>query len=819
VPKLYSAAARRVGLRRRAADSVAKNIARHPVVFEPLERRRMLSVSLSADGWTVVTPARDTHIIYVSSSAGSDTNDGLSPDHPVQSIVHGVGLLRNGSADWLLLKCGDVWHSDLGTWRKSGRSNQEPMLIGSYGQGARPLLMTGTEPGFFAGASSNTEIDHIAIQGIHFYADGRDPNSPTFVGAVDTTGINVLTKTDGLFIEDCQIEGYAEDINIQAFFGPISNAMVRRNVIDNAYATTTHSQGLYAYGVTNLLIEGNAFDHNGMNAQVPGADPNWYNHDCYVSSNNVNCVIRDNIFAEAAGYGLQARSGGVVENNLFINDPVGMSYGLVNGAHTTPGGVSGIVNGNVFLGGGNIGTIPGGSGLTLGNTKPGYPTVVSNNIFSHGSDHTQAALTLTFGIGQSNPQDSVGLNDLNVENNIVNDWYRGVYVDSGFTPGGTGLTALNNVNISQNDFQGIDGAVVTQNSVLDSAQEHWTDNRYSSPAPSMLMDQKKVTFTQWTSDDEKGAYVAQAAYVDGGRTIESYEAAIGGPALASDFLAWARQQSRQSWQPQFTAGAVIGYIRSGFEEAGAPPRNWLPPTPPVVTATAVPGTVLDKDGMLTFTVTYTDDKAVDPASLTSGNLTAVAAHYRAAAQLIAVQGTGAQMTATYAIPAPGKMFHSGTRFRFTLRINDGQVKDTEGFAAAAATVGTFKVRVLRRPKAPTVASLTLVNRGQGIAARFSADVGASLTAADLVLVSEDGQAVDSSLMTLSWDARRRTATWAFSGEPGGYLPAGRWHARILAAGVTDTGGRALDGNRDGIGGDDYVLAKVIVSKGMPATAK
>ncbi|MDB5171467.1 MAG: hypothetical protein JWN51_240 [Phycisphaerales bacterium] len=783
-------------------------------MVERLESREMLSMSLSADGWTVVAPASDTRVVYVSSSAGSDTNDGLSPDHPVQSIPRGTSLLRNGSADWMLLKCGDVWHSDLGTWRKSGRSNQEPMLIGSYGSGERPLLMTGTEPGFFAGASSNTQIDHIAIQGIHFYADGRDPNSPTFVKPVDTTGINILTKTDGIFIEDCRIEGYAEDINLQAFFGPVSNAMVRRNVIDDAYATTTHSQGLYAYGVTNLLIEGNVFDHNGMNAQVPGADPNWYNHNCYISSNNVNCVVRDNIFAYAAGYGLQARSGGDVENNLFINDPVGMSFGLVNGSHTTPGGVSGIVNGNVFLGGGNIGNIPGGSGLTLGNTRVGYPTVVSNNIFSHGIDHAAAALTLTFGIGQIDPQDSAGLNDLNIENNIVNDWYRGVHVDSGFTPGGTGLTALNNVTIRQNDFQGIAGAVVAHDSPLDAAQVHWIDNRYSRDTPSLMMGQKKVSFKQWTGADSKGGFSAQAAYVDPARTIESYDAAVGGPALAADFLAHARTQSKQNWQPSYTAASVIGYVRAGFEETGAAPRNWLPPTPPTVTGTSFPGVVLDKDGTLTFTVTYTDDKAIDPASFASGNVTLIAPHYAATAQLVAVGGEGAQMTATYSAPAPRGTFHAGGRFKFTLRMNGGQVKDSEGFAAQAGAVGTFKVRVARRPKPPTVAGVKLVNRGQGIAVRFSADVSAGLTVNNMVLQAEDGQMVDPWLMTLSWDARHNTATWAFAGEPGGCLPAGRWRVRLVAGGVVDLGGRPLDGNRDGIGGDDYVSPKVIVSKGI-----
>ena len=60
-----------------------------------------------------------------------------------------------------------------------------------------------------------------------------------------------------------------------------------------------------------------------------------------------------------------------MKDNLFIDDPVGMSFGLVNGATTTAGGVTGSVTGNVFIGGGNIGTMQGGQALVIGNVKAG----------------------------------------------------------------------------------------------------------------------------------------------------------------------------------------------------------------------------------------------------------------------------------------------------------------------------------------------------------------------------------------------------------------------------------------------------------------
>ena len=41
-------------------------------VVETLENRQLMSVSLDANGWTVVTPTADSRVIYVSSSTGND---------------------------------------------------------------------------------------------------------------------------------------------------------------------------------------------------------------------------------------------------------------------------------------------------------------------------------------------------------------------------------------------------------------------------------------------------------------------------------------------------------------------------------------------------------------------------------------------------------------------------------------------------------------------------------------------------------------------------------------------------------------------------
>ena len=662
----------------------------------------MMSVAMSPDGWTTVAPAPDTHVVYVSSSTGNDQNGGFSPSDPVASISKGVSLLRDGSADWLLLKCGDTWNSGLGVWRKSGRSNDEPMLIGSYGVGARPLLDTGTDSGFWAASISNQQIDHIAIIGLHFNANGRDPNSPAFSSPTDATGIDVLTRTDGLTIEDCQVENYAVNINVQSFYGPISNVSIRRNVIDDAYATTTHSQGLYCYGVNNLLIDQNVFNANGFNTQVPGAGPTYYNHDCYLSSNNTSVTVRENIIANAAGYGLQARSGGIVEDNVFINDPVGMSFGLVNGSHTTPGGVTGIVNGNVFTGGGNLNGSPYGQGLVLGNTEIGYPTIVSNNIFLDSLARAPAAITLTYGFAQIDPQKSAGLNDLNIEHNIIYNWFRGVYVDSGFQYGGKGLRALNNVNVRYNDFQNIAGPDVQSQAAVDTSQLHFTGNTYDPGTPYDAVSGKAISYDSWRRNDESDARQMTVPYIDAARSLAGYDAAAGGAGTIADYLANEMLQSRQTWQGAYDVTSLLWYLRGGFDVAAAP-HNWAAPTPPIVGAIVLPATVMAKDTSITFTVTYLGDDAINLSSLSGGNLTATVGRFKMPAQYVSAISNGNQVTATYTLAAPGKMFRLGQPRKFKVSLLANQVTDAEGFPAQAGLLGTFKVHVIRRPRQPRAA--------------------------------------------------------------------------------------------------------------------
>ena len=139
-----------------------------------------MTVTLGSDGWTDITESGDTHKIYVSNSSGNDATAVVGDiNHPYQTLSAAMAQVRDGYPDWVLLKAGDTWvDQSFGNLSVSGRSADEPLLLSSYGSGARPLIETNStqrsrhrdEPGVASHAANN-----IAVVGLEFYAYTRDP--------------------------------------------------------------------------------------------------------------------------------------------------------------------------------------------------------------------------------------------------------------------------------------------------------------------------------------------------------------------------------------------------------------------------------------------------------------------------------------------------------------------------------------------------------------------------------------------------------------------------------------------------------------------
>ena len=163
-------------------------------------------------GGQIITPSADTRTIYVSSSTGNDANNGLSPNSAVATIAEGLSLIRDGSADHLLLKAGDTFVDQSFGWLPfSGRSGTEPILISSYGTGARPLIETPANSDLAIGALNHGTVgSNIAIIGLDFYDYTRDPSNPHYAGqgSGDQSGLFYLSNANNVLVEDTRFSFY-----------------------------------------------------------------------------------------------------------------------------------------------------------------------------------------------------------------------------------------------------------------------------------------------------------------------------------------------------------------------------------------------------------------------------------------------------------------------------------------------------------------------------------------------------------------------------------------------------------------------------------
>lgn len=75
-------------------------------------------------------PAATGRTFYVSSSEGSDANDGLSAEQPLASLA-AVNALELGPGDQVFLRCGDTWYGEALVVTKTGAECQH-IVFGSY---------------------------------------------------------------------------------------------------------------------------------------------------------------------------------------------------------------------------------------------------------------------------------------------------------------------------------------------------------------------------------------------------------------------------------------------------------------------------------------------------------------------------------------------------------------------------------------------------------------------------------------------------------------------------------------------------------------
>jgi len=518
-------------------------------------------------GWTVITESADTRTVYVSNSLGNDSNDGFSELTPKKTIDAGKALLRNGFPDHLLLKRGDTFTNErLGDIGKSGRSADEPLLIGAYGNSTeRPKLLTGSQHGI----DDVSDIQHVAIVGLYFEPHTRTPNQQP---------ANILRgESSDILFEDNYFTSYDTNLMVQGFDlgggGRLADIRIRRNILVDAWSTTSHSQGIFAADIDGLLIEENVFDHNGWNESISGAEENIFNHNVYISGDPLDVTIRGNIFSAASSMGIKFQplhGTHTISDNLFVQNAIGLQLGGGRPQEHPPiTGINVTATGNVFLDGKNVGTLPHGFGVTMQNLNGGS---FSNNIIANNGVNTgNPAISIHDGVSGWETQ-GYGVRDFVIDSNTIYNW-RGS-LDISEPTVGNPLPIIDNVTITNNTIKETSTTkALVQTYTADTSVTLFSGNKYSSNEASnqwFRLAGQDTSHADWVSNTgETGSSTNQVQFVDPNRSTSTYAASLGLAATHQAFMAEARKQSRLNWRTEYTTQAAVQYFRDGFQKVGA----------------------------------------------------------------------------------------------------------------------------------------------------------------------------------------------------------------------------------------------------------
>ncbi|HEY9621429.1 MAG TPA: hypothetical protein V6C78_13720 [Crinalium sp.] len=130
--------------------------------------------------------------------------------------------------------------------------------------------------------------------------------------------------------------------------------------------------------------------------------------------------------------------------------------------------------------------------------------------------------------------------------------------------------------------------------------------------------------------------------------------------------------------------------------------------------TAALGSGTTGAGDYTFTVTYSDNTAVNAASLDSSDIQVTGPNgFSQLAQLVSVTpaGNGTPLTATYRINSPNSVWTSANDGAYAISLLGNQVTDTLGTAATATSLGSFNIASTTIPPSARLTGSDIANSG------------------------------------------------------------------------------------------------------------
>jgi hypothetical protein len=564
-----------------------------PNADAPLPYADPISLPKGSDGWTAFNPSADSRIVYVSVAAGNDlsgqayspTDAVIGPDPfrpsgavlPFKTYAAAREAVREGSPDWILFHRGETY-AGLEIVPRSGRGASEFSLVSSYGSGALPVL--DPSDGASLIVAGRDPLRYFAVASLDCYCPTHDPaNYPAGTNPSEAASCIALITgrapiRRGLF-EGLRLRCFAGNVIETYDSGTIEGISLRRCVVIDDFSTLRsqgHSQGLFAGMVDGLFLEECVFDHNGWSRQdatagvedLPG-EATMFNHNTYLADCR-NVAFKDNVFLRSssiqnkftANYGEASSSNISVSGNLYVDGEIGLSIGGNTDGPYRFKDVS--VTGNVFT---EIGrSMPTNRGLAWYLEASDWDGgEISGNYMVH---NTSASVTNTFGIGLSG-----GCRDVLVARNVV----YGLN-ELGTEAGGGGMSLLldddpekENVIVMDNLFQEPFGPYFMAECAGSRLPAlTFRNNRYFVPAADRAFEiaQERLGIARWRMASGDNSGFGETSFADPSRSVSNYQASLGGAGGIDGFIAACRGQSRDAWDPRYSAQAANAWIIAGF---------------------------------------------------------------------------------------------------------------------------------------------------------------------------------------------------------------------------------------------------------------
>ena len=142
----------------------------------------------------------DAQVYYVSSSQGSDLNDGLSIQSPFQSIEK-LNSMQFNPGDSIYFKSGDYWEGMF--WLKGSGSLNQPITVDVYGGNNRPIINGyGYQASILVFNDQHIHINGLELYNSYYHLDSTIETSISaqtpnfFSNGPNTTWTNVYTACE-----------------------------------------------------------------------------------------------------------------------------------------------------------------------------------------------------------------------------------------------------------------------------------------------------------------------------------------------------------------------------------------------------------------------------------------------------------------------------------------------------------------------------------------------------------------------------------------------------------------------------------------------